>query len=92
MSINGGPEVFQYIIQPEDSLWELADEFHTTQEDIMMVNPGLDPYNLMFNQVINIPGNAVTAQQYRRWRRYRRPYFYRPYRRYRRRFPYYRYR
>ena len=35
MSINGGPEVFQYIIQPEDSLWELADEFHTTQEDIM---------------------------------------------------------
>ncbi|HBF39499.1 MAG TPA: hypothetical protein DDW50_19545 [Firmicutes bacterium] len=90
MSLNNGPEIFQYIIQPEDSIWALADEFNTTEEDIMMVNPDLDPYNLFINQVINIPGNAVTAQQYRRWRRYRRPYYYQPYRRYHRR-PYYPY-
>jgi LysM repeat protein len=83
MSLNQGPEVFKYIIQSDDTLWDLADEFNTSEEDIMSANPGLDPYNLFINQVINIPGDAVTAQQYRRrYRRFRRPYYYRPYRPY----------
>jgi LysM repeat protein len=86
MSVNQGPEVFQYTIQPEDTLWELAEEFDTTIEDIIAVNPGIDPDNLFIGQVINISGDAVTAQQYRRRRRFRRPY-YRPYR-----YPYYPYR
>ncbi len=88
MSMNNSSEIFQYIIQPEDTVWELAEEFNTTEEGILAVNPGLDPYNMYINQVINIPGNAVTAQQYRQYRRYRRPY-YRPYR-YPYRRPYYR--
>jgi LysM repeat protein len=91
MSLNQGPEVFQYIIQPDDTIWELAEEYNTTEEDIMAVNPGLNPDNLYINQVINIPGDAVTAQQYRRrFRRFRRPY-YRPYRYYPYRRPYYPY-
>jgi LysM repeat protein len=77
-------EVFQYIIQPEDTIWDLAEEFDTTEEDIMEVNPGLNLDNLFINQVINIPGDAVSALQYRRrFRRFRRPYYYRPYRPYR---------
>jgi LysM repeat protein len=80
MSMNNSSEIFQYIVQPEDTIWELAEEFNTTEEGILAANPGLDPYNIYINQVINIPGNAVTAQQYRRYYRYRRPYYYRPYR------------
>ncbi len=86
MSFNQGPEVFQYPLQAEDTLWELAEDFNTSVEEIMAVNPGLDPNYLFIGQVINIPGDTAIAEQYRRRRRGRRPY-YRPYR-----YPYYPYR
>jgi LysM repeat protein len=74
---NEGQEIFEYIIQPEDTIWELAEEFNTNEEDILAVNPDLDPNNLYVNQVINIPADEVTVEQFRqrRFRRFRRPFF-----------------
>jgi LysM repeat protein len=69
MSMNYGPETVQYTIQADDSLWDLADEYNTTAEAIMAVNPGLNPHNLYVGQVISIPGDPMGAgkEQFRRF-------------------------
>ncbi|TCL76266.1 LysM domain-containing protein [Hydrogenispora ethanolica] len=81
-------ELVQYVIQPDDTLWDIADEHDTTVEEIMAVNPGLSPYNLQVGQTIWIDSsNLQQEQRYRRRfypRRYRpypyfRPYYYQPY-------------
>jgi len=47
----------RYTIRPYDTIWMLAQVFNTTVDDIMRLNPGIDPRNLMIGQVINIrPG------------------------------------
>lgn len=47
----------RYTIRPYDTIWMLAQVFNTTVDDIMQLNPGIDPRNLMIGQVINIrPG------------------------------------
>lgn len=49
--------VIRYTIRPYDTIWMLAQVFNTTVDDIMQLNPGIDPRNLMIGQVINIrPG------------------------------------
>ena len=55
MSINYGSEPYQYTIQPEDTLWDLADDLNVSVEDIMAVNANLDPNQLYAGQVINLP-------------------------------------
>lgn len=35
-----------HIIQPGDSFYKLAQKYRTTVPDIMMRNPGVNPYNL----------------------------------------------
>jgi hypothetical protein len=50
-----GSKIIQYTIQPCDTLWDLAQRYNTTVEDIMAMNPGIDPYNLQVGQVILIP-------------------------------------
>ena len=47
-----GQEFIQYTIQPGDNLWDLAEEYGTTVDDIMAANPGIDPYNLQVGQII----------------------------------------
>ena len=47
--------MFAYTIQPFDNYWELARRFNTTAQDIMAMNPGVDPNNLLVGQVIRIP-------------------------------------
>jgi phage tail protein X len=49
------PEIIEYIIQPGDTLNDLAYRYNTTVEDIMEYNPGIDPYNLRIGQVVLIP-------------------------------------
>lgn len=47
----------RYTIRPYDTIWMLAQVFNTTVDDIMQLNPGIDPRNLMIGQVISIrPG------------------------------------
>jgi LysM repeat protein len=82
MSMNAG---FEYVIQPEDTLWDLADDLSVSVEDIMAVNPDLDPNQLYAGQVINLPVNASQRPWYgpRRGPEFwRRPYYGRPYWRY----------
>lgn len=47
----------RYTIRPYDTIWMLAQVFNTTVDSIMELNPGIDPRNLLVNQVITIrPG------------------------------------
>jgi len=47
----------RYTIKPYDTIWMLAQVFNTTVDDIMDLNPGMDPRNLFVGQVITIrPG------------------------------------
>ncbi|HBF36371.1 MAG TPA: hypothetical protein DDW50_03535 [Firmicutes bacterium] len=91
MSMNQGPEPIQYTIQPGDTLWELANDYDTTVEDILEANPGIDPGNLQVGQVIALADPQLSIQQRPRprpYRPYRRPYrYYRPYRPYYRPYP-----
>jgi peptidoglycan endopeptidase LytF len=82
MSSNYSPETFPYIIQADDTIWDLADQYDTTVEDIMAANPGVDPDNLYIGQVIYVPGDPpstwvddpVESFQRRPQRRRRPPY------------------
>jgi hypothetical protein len=47
----------RYTIRPYDTIWMLAQVFNTTVDDIMQLNPGIEPRNLLIGQVVNIrPG------------------------------------
>lgn len=87
------PDFFEYTIESGDTLWDLADEFELSADDILAVNADLDPMNLPVGQTILIPGNMeLNASQrpefrrprpippYRRFRPYecRHPYIVRP--------------
>lgn len=50
-----------YIIQPNDTLLEIADEYEVTVEAILAANPGLNPTRLQPNQEIIIPWPTPTA-------------------------------
>jgi len=55
--VNAMNGTIRYTIRPYDTIWMLAQVFNTTVDDIMRINPGIDPRNLMIGQVINIrPG------------------------------------
>lgn len=47
----------RYTIRPYDTIWMLAQVFNTTVDDIMELNPGIEPRNLQIGQVVEIrPG------------------------------------
>lgn len=47
--------MFQYRIQPGDTLHSIALRFNVSAYAIMAVNPGLNPYDLYPGQIILIP-------------------------------------
>ncbi len=51
------PRVTQYVVQQNDTLWDIAIRFgFTTLDAIIAANPGINPDFLSLGQVINIPG------------------------------------
>ncbi len=55
MSMDYSTETFEYMLQPDDTLWELADQCNTTVEEILATNADLDPNNMYVGQVIHLP-------------------------------------
>ena len=49
------PGTYPYTVRPGDSLWNIANRFHTTVQEIASINPGLDSNNLRIGQTICIP-------------------------------------
>lgn len=49
------PGTFVYSVRFGDTLWKLADRYNTTVEDIIEINPGIDPDNLAVGQQLCIP-------------------------------------
>jgi len=45
----------QYIVQPGDTLWEIARTFGITVAALQQANPGVDPYRLRIGQRLVIP-------------------------------------
>ena len=53
-----------YIVQDGDSLYQLARQFDTTVTDLILGNPGINPYNLQVGMRMNIcPGMSQMPQQ-----------------------------
>lgn len=50
---------YSYVIQSGDTLWLLSQRFSTTVDEIMSVNPGINPMNLFIGQVICIPYGGI---------------------------------
>ncbi len=46
---------FLYSVRFGDTLWKLADRYNTTVEDIIDLNPGIDPDNLAVGQELCLP-------------------------------------
>jgi LysM repeat protein len=56
------PETFAYIIQPDDTLWDLAERYDTSEEVIFAVNPGVNLNPLINGQVIAMPGDPPSSR------------------------------
>lgn len=62
MSLNYAPKTFAYIIQSDDTVWDLAERYDTTVEMIFAVNPGVAVNNLVVGQVIALPGDPPSRR------------------------------
>jgi LysM repeat protein len=50
-----------HTIQPQETLYSLAQQYHMKGEDIIAVNPGLEVKTFTIGKIIRIPTNRVTA-------------------------------
>ena len=48
-------DTIPYIIKAGDTLYKIALEYDTTVDEILNVNPGIDPYNLIIGSQICVP-------------------------------------
>jgi LysM repeat protein len=62
MSMNYAQKIFAYIVQPDDTFWDLAERYDTSVEMIFAVNPGVDADSLIAGQVIALPGDPPSAR------------------------------
>ncbi|QUL98763.1 MAG: LysM peptidoglycan-binding domain-containing protein [Candidatus Fermentithermobacillus carboniphilus] len=44
-----------WVVAPGDTLYSIAREYGTTLEDLIAVNPGIDPFNLQIGMSICLP-------------------------------------
>jgi LysM repeat protein len=84
LSTNDNIGVNQYIIQEGDTMWEIANQYDTTVEDLIAFNPEVDPDNMLIGQALAVPEQRPGMRPRPRIRpRPGRPAPYRPYRPYR---------
>ncbi|MEH7225598.1 LysM domain-containing protein [Bacillus sp. JJ1566] len=50
---------YTHSIQPGDSLWQLAQAYKTTAEEILAANPGINPYYLRVGEFIKVPNTQL---------------------------------
>jgi len=55
--------VQQYIVQPGDTLWAIAQHFGTTVAALQQANPGVNPYQLRIGQRLNLPVSNQGQEQ-----------------------------
>lgn len=56
--------MIMHVVQPNDTFYRLAQRYKTTVPDIIMRNPGINPYNLQVGTRLNIcVGQAVENMQ-----------------------------
>jgi LysM repeat protein len=74
---NCDSDCFEYAIQADETLLELAETYGVAEEEILEANPEVDFNNLEVGQVINIPDAEFQEEEQMRTRRpgydYRRP-------------------
>lgn len=54
-----------YVIKPGDTIYKLAERFHSSEYAILSANPGIYPYNLVTGQIVAIPveNSGMTQNQ-----------------------------
>lgn len=51
--------MFQYAVQPGDTIFSISARFGVPVNAILAANPGLSPNNLIAGQIISVPTNYV---------------------------------
>lgn len=59
--------LYQYIVKPGDTIWNLANEYGLTVDEVLDANPEIDPDNLMVGQVILIPASQMMNNEQMMW-------------------------
>ncbi len=54
--------MFEYMIRPGDTLYNISLQYNVPISAIMSVNPNLNPYNLIVGEVILIPYSNYPTQ------------------------------
>jgi hypothetical protein len=63
MYLKDVPETFPYIIQPGDTLRDLAEFYDTKVGMIFEINPGIESDQLVAGQLISMPGPPPSARK-----------------------------
>lgn len=59
------PRKIQYTISEGDNLYQLSRYYQTTVQEILALNPGIDPYNLQIGSSVMIsPGDRFKSREY----------------------------
>ena len=60
----------RYVVQPGDTIWEIAQRHNLSSQAILEVNPGIEPKRLQINQTLTLPlpndsNGALTPDQFK---------------------------
>ena len=57
-------KMFNYVIQPGDTLYKISQMYGVTVQDIVDANPNVNPYNLYVGQIIQVPARPFELVQH----------------------------
>lgn len=55
--------MLNYVIQPGDTLYKIAQMYGVSVQDIINANPNVNPYNLYVGQIIQVPARPFELVQ-----------------------------